>query len=84
MFGSEGHISARFTKGNTVDVCQTAEMWPFWIEARAPPHHFSPPPSLPGEIMSRVDSLRRSKILVSVSCAGHGARKILRQLDLEA
>ena len=27
-----------------------------------------------GEIMSRVDSLRRSKVIVSVSCAGRGAR----------
>ena len=36
------NINTRFTKGNTVDVCQTAEMWPFWIKARTPLLTLSP------------------------------------------
>ena len=37
-------IYASFTKGNTVDVCQTAEMWPFWLIAQdtSQPHLFLP------------------------------------------
>ena len=73
MFGSEGHISASFTESNTVDVCQTAEMWPFWLIALDTSHlTFSPPPTLPGEIGVGYILSVGVGLSVSLPWTGHG------------